>query len=95
MTFVYGEGFDEHDDFVIWGSVDGDEIAFTKWYLKNELNNNWKDYNVYQGNFDQTMTIITGMWQGYLNGKKAVYNGITNPEKGKDVYNDTFTLRRL
>jgi hypothetical protein len=70
------------------------EIAFHKWYRDHD-GYNWNEYSLYQGNFDQTMTTITGMWQRHENGKKAIFMGNTNPEKGKDVYEDTFTLRRL
>jgi len=93
-TFIYGEGTDSTGDFFLKGSVKGFEVAFDKQYVGVDGYIVGRDWNSYQGTFDQTFSTITGIWRQYINGEKAVYNGIKNPAEGRDVYKDDFTLTR-
>ena len=65
----------------------GNEVAFKKKYLGETV------FNIYQGTVDENYTTISGLWRMYddLN-VRSVYNGITNPAEGRDVYSDTFIL---
>jgi hypothetical protein len=91
-NIVSGEGTDDVGYFTLQGSVKGLNVAFDKQYVGVDGYIVGRDWHTYEGTLDQTSTIIAGVWKAYVNGEKAVYNGIT--EYGKDFYSDRFSLHR-
>lgn len=91
-NIVSGEGTDDVGYFTLQGSVKGLNVAFDKQYVGVDGYIVGRDWHTYEGTLDQTETIIAGVWKAYVDGEKAVYNGIT--EYGKDFYSDRFSLHR-